>query len=138
MVVGEIDLNSGIGCNERMRKTDKKIENQLRLVLTDVCEAALKKIDGFEWLTHLVEYSDFPNSLKVICIFDTNENLAVYLSKRASSYEAKSAEDDLKLLIQIKLLGMGVSIKNIDRHVTFDTEEDCAKEHNGKWQNRLS
>jgi len=29
-----------------MRKTDKKIDNQLRLVLTDVCEVALKEIDG--------------------------------------------------------------------------------------------
>ncbi len=117
-----------------MRKTDKKIENQLILVLTDVCETALKAIDGFQWLTHLVEYTDFPNSLKIICIFDTNENLAVYLSKSTSSY----AEGELKSLIQKKLQEMGVSIKNIDRHVTFDTEEDCAKEHNGKWQNRLS
>ena len=113
-----------------MRKTDKKIENQLILVLTAVCETALKEIDGFQWLTHLVEYTDFPNSLKVICIFDTNENLAVYLSK--------NIEDELKSLIQKKLQEVGVSIKNIDRQVTFDTEEDCAKEHNGKWQNRFS
>ena len=46
----------------RLRKTDKKIENQLILVLTAVCETALKEIDGFQWLTHLVEYTDFPNS----------------------------------------------------------------------------
>ena len=134
MVSEAIDLNRGIGCNERMRKTDKKTENQLRLVLTDACETALKEIDGFQWLTHLVEYSDFPTSLKIICIFDTNENLAVYLSKSAS----KSAGGELKSLIQKKLQGMGVSIKNIDRHVKFDTEENCEKEHNGKWQNRLS
>ena len=130
MVSEAIDLSRGIGCNELMRKTDKKIENQLRLVLTEACETALKEIDGFQWLTHLVEYSDFPNSLKIICIFDTNENLAVYLSN--------SAGDELKSLIQKKLQEMGVSIKNIDRHVKFDTEENCAKEHNGKWQNRLS
>ena len=37
-----------------MRKSDKKIENQLRLTLTDVCETALKRFNGFEWLTHLL------------------------------------------------------------------------------------
>ena len=112
-----------------MRKTDKKMENQLRRVLTEVCETALKKIDGFQWLTHIVEYSDFPSSLKVICIFDTNENVSYYVSK--------NAEGDLKSLIQKKLQEIGVSIKNIDRHVTFDTEENCAKEHDGKWHERL-
>ena len=112
-----------------MRKTDKKIDNQLRLVLTDVCETALKQIDGFQWLTHIVEYSDFPNSLKVMCIFDTNENLSCYVSKNAGG--------ELKSFIRKKLQEIGVSIKNIDRHVTFDTEENCAKEHDGKWHKRL-
>ncbi|HCC80946.1 MAG TPA: Fis family transcriptional regulator, partial [Methylophaga sp.] len=44
-----------------MRKTDKKIDNELRLKLTDVCEQGLKNIAGFQWLTHLVNYDDYPN-----------------------------------------------------------------------------
>ena len=39
-----------------MRKTDKKIDNNLRIVLTEVCEIALKEVTGFQWLTHLVDY----------------------------------------------------------------------------------
>ena len=57
-----------------MRKSDKKLDNQLRLVLTDVCETALKEVEGFQWLTHVVNYSNFPQSLRVVCVFDTNEN----------------------------------------------------------------
>lgn len=53
-----------------MRKKDKKIDNELRLVLIDACEQALKDITGFQWLTHfLVNYDDFPNSLMVACVF---------------------------------------------------------------------
>jgi len=121
-----------------MRKTDKKIENQLRLILTDVCEIALKEIDGFQWLTHLVEYSNFPNSLKVVCVFDTNENLSAYHSCCGAKSVAGNPGKELKPLIQKKLQGMGINIKNIDCQVIFDTEENCAKEHNGKWQTRLS
>ena len=79
-----------------MRKIDKKIDNQLRAALTDVCETALKEIDGFLWLTHFVNYSNFPKSLKIVCIFDTDENLATFLSK-----DSKNA---LVALIEKKLV----------------------------------
>jgi len=46
-----------------MRKTDKKRDNTLRLALTEVCDIALKDIAGFQWLTHCVNYSNFPQSL---------------------------------------------------------------------------
>ncbi|OUS25898.1 Fis family transcriptional regulator [Thalassotalea sp. 42_200_T64] len=113
-----------------MRKTDKKIDNQLRTALTDVCETALKEIDGFQWLTHLVNYANFPESLKVVCIFDSNENLALFLSK--------GSKKELTSLIQVKLHGMGVNLKNVVAHISYDTEENCEKQHNGKWANRLS
>ena len=45
-----------------MRKSDKKIENQIRDVLTDVCEDTLKGYDGFLWVTHTVNFSSFPQS----------------------------------------------------------------------------
>lgn len=62
-----------------MRKSDKKVENQLRIALTEVCEAALKNGNGFQWLTHQVNYSNFPKSLQVICVFDINESLARFM-----------------------------------------------------------
>lgn len=112
-----------------MRKIDRKIDNQLRLVLTDVCEITLKEINGFQWLTHLVNYSNFPKSLKVVCVFDTNENLSCFMSK--------DSKKELTSLIQVKLHEAGVKVKNVTDHILYDTEENCEKEHNGKWADRL-
>jgi len=112
-----------------MRKSDKKMDNQLRLVLTDVCETALKEVDGFQWLTHLVNYSSFPKSLKVVCVFDTNENLSLFMSK--------SSRNALASLIQKKLQEVGVNIKDMSGQIVYDTEENCALEHKGKWAERL-
>ena len=112
-----------------MRKTDKKIDNQLRLALTDVCDTALKEIDGFRWLTHMVNYLNFPGSLNVVCVFETNDQLATF----------KTDENERKLtaLIQMKLNAIGIKFKNVAKHVSYDTEENCDKEHNGNWANRL-
>lgn len=112
-----------------MRKSDKKIENQLRAVLTEVCHVALKDISGFQWLTHLVNYSDFPGSLKVVCVFDSTENL--------SSFMAGGRRDELGSLIQSKLTAMGVKLKNVASHIVYDTEEYRGRNHNGKWADRL-
>jgi len=112
-----------------MRKTDKKIDNQLRLALTDVCETALKEIDGFQWLTHRVNFSDFPKSLKVVCVFDTDEQL--------STFTLNNSKHSLTSLIQVKLNEIGVKLKNVSDHILYDTEEDCAKVHNGNWAKRL-
>jgi len=112
-----------------MRKTDKKIDNQLRLVLTDVCETTLKEVNGFQWLTHSINYSNVPKSLKIVCVFDTNDNL--------SSFMSKDSKQQLTALIQLKLHGINFKIKNIVNHITYDTEENCEKTHDGKWANRL-
>lgn len=114
-----------------MRKTDKKIDNQLRLVLTDACEAALKEIDGFQWLTHRVNYSNFPKSLKIICVFETNEQLANFTSNSKSSKKLFTA------LIQTKLNETAVNFKNVTEHILYDTEENCATDHHGNWADRL-
>ncbi len=113
-----------------MRKTDKKLDNQLRRVLTTVCETALKKSNGFLWLTHLIDYSSFPQSLKVICVFDSNENLADFISK--------SCRKDLELLIQTQLSEIDINLPKIADHISYDSEENCTDQHNGKWANRLS
>lgn len=113
-----------------MRKTDKKIDNQLRLALTEVCEKALKDIEGFLWLTHLVNYSYFPKSFKVVCVFNTNENLSNFMSH--------ANRKDLECLIQIKLAEIGVNVKNVSDHIAYDTEQNCEHVHNGNWAIRLS
>ena len=112
-----------------MRKTDKKIDNQLRLLLTEACEIALKDIHGFQWLTHLVNYSNFPKSLKVVCVFDTDENLSCFMSQKSKT--------ELASLIQMKLHIVDVEVKNMTNYIFYDTEQNCHKEHDDKWASRL-
>lgn len=108
-----------------MRKSDKKIDNAIRNVLTDVCDIALEKYDGFVWLTHFVNYNQFPESLSVVCVYDTNERLA------------KTNKNKLRSLIKDKLALIHIKFKDIRQHVSFDTEENCDKENNGSWNERF-
>ena len=100
-----------------MRKTDKKIENQLRVVLTEVCEIALKEFTGFQWLTHLVDYAKFPESLKVVCVFDTNENLTNFMETKSNL--------EMSALIKTRFVESGISLKKMANYITYDTEENC-------------
>lgn len=93
-----------------MRKSDKKTENAIIAVLTEVCEAAKDSHPGFQWLTHTVNYNNFPESLKVICVFDSSEHLA----------QADTAS--LAAQIQQKLASIGIQIKSIHKCVSFTVE----------------
>lgn len=97
-----------------MRKRDKKIENQLRISLTEVCEATLKEDIGFQWLTHTVDYQKFPDSLKITCLFDTPENLASFLK----------STHKLRLINQIigQLNHAGIQLNKPSRQIVFDVE----------------
>jgi len=112
-----------------MKKTDKRIESTLVASLTEVCEAALKDVEGFQWITHLVNYSDYPKSLSVICVLDRKDALARLVASGKDEY--------LRSLIKETLNRSGIPIKNIQSQVSFDTEEACEKQHGGKWSERL-
>ena len=112
-----------------MRKSDKKLDNQIRSGLTDVCEAALKDLEGFQWLTHLVNFNNFPQSLKVICVFDTNDSLDNYLLSGKNDY--------IQSLIVSELQKLDISLKSVRNQILFDTEENCKSQHNGNWSKRL-
>jgi hypothetical protein len=112
-----------------MKKSDKKIENTLRKALTEVCEIALDEVAGFKWITHFVNYNDFPNSLSVVCVFDTNNDLSNTLSSHKDDY--------LRGLIKEKLDSANIQIRDIRQLVSFDTEEACSTEHAGKWHERF-
>lgn len=111
-----------------MRKTDKKIDKQICEVLTEVCEATLKENTGFQWLTHLVNYSRFPQSLQVVCVFDTNDQL--------NAFTTKDSHLEFNERIQKSLSGIGISINS--RQISYDTEENCTKANNGKWDDRFA
>ncbi|MFT7299907.1 MAG: hypothetical protein ACI89Z_000359 [Porticoccus sp.] len=112
-----------------MRKIDKKIENSLRLSLTEVCEAALENINGFRWLTHFANYDNFPSSLSIVCVFNTNSDLA--------DTRSSNKDDYLRDLIKQKLENEKIKVRDIRQHVSFDTEENCGGEHRGNWQERF-
>lgn len=113
-----------------MRKSDKKLDNDIRKQLTEVCEQKLKTIDGFEWLTHTVNYSNFPASLRIFCVFDTNVQLQAFA---ASADKDKITEAITKALSSLK-----IKLPPRNKLVNFDSEENCQREHRGNWQARLA
>lgn len=109
-----------------MKKTDKKIDNAIIKVLTDVCETAKDNFDGFQWLTHFVDFNNVSSSLTVVCVFETNQQLD------------NADIEKICQLINSQLLSINIKIKNIGAQVKFDTEEDCSKQHGGNWDKRFA
>lgn len=112
-----------------MKKTDKALENTIVKVLTQVCEESLKAIDGFQWLTHLVNYKDFPRSLTVICVFETQNQIAKLL-------DSPQHEDLMNNIIN-QLSSAGIQLPKKQKHIKFDSEEACNINNAGNWANRF-
>ncbi|MFD1382484.1 hypothetical protein ACFQ45_03850 [Rhodanobacter aciditrophus] len=112
-----------------MRKSDKKIEKQLRDALNQVCDQLLEENIGFQWVTHLVDYDRFPASLKIICIFETEAAM--------SQYQASQGFAALPNLVNRALENHQIVLKNLKKHLFFDNEEACARTHEGNWAARL-
>lgn len=112
-----------------MNKTTKKLEANLVRALTIACEQAKVEIAGFNWLTHTADYANFPGSLLVRCIFDTNQSLII----------AKDAGHCSRIvsLVQKQLIKAGILLKTPKRHVLFDSEEACESQHQGNWKKRI-
>ncbi|MBR9729142.1 Fis family transcriptional regulator [Shewanella intestini] len=117
-----------------MKKTDKKRDNQLRILLTQLCDTAVDEIAGFQWLTHLVNYSRFPQSLKIVVVFDNQTNLA-----RFSDQSRVQQCNKLQFIQQLKakLASADIQFSDINQHVIFDTETACEQQHQGNWAARL-
>ncbi len=96
-------------------KTQKKIDNNVRLALTAACEQFLEDISGFQWLTHEADYSNFPASLLITCVFDTAE------SQQQACQNGDS--DKMQSAIQRQLLKIGVILKIVKQQVIFDSED---------------
>lgn len=113
-----------------MRKSDKKLDNDIRKVLTSICEQEFESVDGFVWLTHSVNYADFPDSLKIICVFDTDEKVKQFVS----------SDNKVRVIsvIQSALGRLNIKLKKPDKHIMFDSEQHCEKENNGNWAARLA
>jgi hypothetical protein len=112
-----------------MKKTDKTLENTIITLLTKVCEQSLKDLGGFQWLTHSVNYNDFPRSLTIICIFDTQDQVSKIV--KSPNY------DYLTSMIVEQLKSAGIQLPNPQKQIKFDSEEGCTIEHAGNWKRRL-
>ena len=106
-----------------MNKSDKKLEQRICNALTDVCHWAQETEPEFEWLTHQVNYKQFPQSLQISCIF----------TSFAAQQNCNS--DLLKAAIIEALKQLDIAIKPNQIH--FDNEQDCSQQHQGNWAKRL-
>lgn len=108
-------------------KTQKKIDGQIVRALTAVCEQSREDVTGFEWLTHQVDFTNFPASLLVTCVFQ-------------GEAERESAEQGgvLRPRIQRALLGIGVRLKSAPQQIRFDSEAACFDQADGDWSRRLA
>jgi hypothetical protein len=111
-------------------KTQKKIDGNIVRALTAVCDQSLDDIKGFQWLTHQADYTNFPASLLITCVFRTEDDCAQLLQ----------GEDAQRLLkrIQAGLLKVGIKFKSLSQQVVFDSEEACETQHEGDWAVRLA
>ena len=112
-----------------MNKRDIKFEKELIKVLTLCCEDFKSTIDGFEWLTHTVNFSNKAQSIKIVCVFDNNGTL----NNAADKNELKRMSHE----IVISLKSLGITIKKPAKHIVFDSEENCKLSHEGNWDKRL-
>lgn len=108
----------------------KYLENELNTALGRACEAAREEIPGFQWVTHVVDFSDVNGSIQVVWVFDSNRHLAEALRAGYDAY--------LGHLTREALAAAGISVDDVDHHVDFDSEEECARVHGGDWKLRLT
>lgn len=94
-----------------MRKSDKKIENKLRKALTTVCDHALLHCEGYLWISHQVNYQQFPQSLRITCMFSSSEL-------------ARQADEDqhLSKLIMAQLKAIEIQLKQPQKQISFKHE----------------
>ncbi|VVM89179.1 hypothetical protein PS634_02725 [Pseudomonas fluorescens] len=112
------------------KREQAQTERSLIAALTQSCETAKSEIPGFCWLTHEVDYANFPASLQVIWAFDTvaakDQALSQGLDQRMIQLTADALDE------------LDITLKTLAGHVHFDSEEQCLRENGGNWELRLS
>nr|WP_136251797.1 Fis family transcriptional regulator [Ningiella ruwaisensis] len=112
-----------------MKKTIKKLDNNVVKALTKVCERLKDKNPHFLWLTHTADYANFPNSLLVYFVFSDRNAV--------SEFNCSDEKDRVIKHMHSELLKAGVLLKQPKRHVFVDSEEACELEHQGDWAARI-
>ena len=110
-----------------MTKTDKKLDQLICNTLHGVCETALSNCEGFEWLTHTVNYKHFPASLQVCCVFTDKQS-------QQQAIESGASNNLTSTIVQALA---DCRIKISPSQVTLDNEQACDEQHLGNWNKRL-
>lgn len=100
-----------------MRKSDKKLDNQIRKALTALCEDTFKDLTGFCFVTHTVNYQKFPQTLQVACVFEDAQALLNFKNSEHFLTTRTQIENALK---QIK-----INIAAIKECVIFITKQEA-------------
>jgi len=108
-----------------MNRTEKKTENAIIRALNNVCETLKNEYSGFSWLTHFVVHSEFPESLKIVCVFDTNHSLEA----AKNSGILHSVTELTKFQFEVE----GVSAPSIGVAIYCDSEENGADAGSNRW-----
>jgi len=97
-----------------MKKTHKKIENNLHKTLTVACEKIKDETNLFSWLTHDVNYDSFPQSLIISCCLIDGNALA--------EIEDSALDSFIKNTIKEQLNVTGVNNFNVHKQVQYIIE----------------
>ncbi|VVN40357.1 hypothetical protein PS862_03121 [Pseudomonas fluorescens] len=112
------------------KREQAHIERRLVATLTEACETAKAELVGFVWLTHEIDYAEFPSSLRVVWVFDTQAQKDQAL---ASGQGGRMIE-----LTAEALTAAQVPLNSVSAHVQFDSEEECRRANGGNWPLRLA
>jgi hypothetical protein len=112
------------------KREQAHIERLLVATLTEACETAKAEMVGFAWLTHEVDYAEFPSSLRVVWVFDTQ---AQKDQAMASGQGGRMVELTAQALTEAQ-----VPVSPVSAHVQFDSEEECQRANGGNWPQRLA
>lgn len=110
-------------------RQQRQLDRELSRTLTQACEVAKAEFAGFAWVTHEVQWDDFPASLRIIWIFESNADIARALKA--------SRDKRLMSLSDSALREAGIALKRIEKHVHLDSEEECLRADAGNWRARL-
>ncbi len=94
----------------------KSFEKQLINALTQICEQHKTANNGFIWLTHLVNLHDIEASLKVVCVFENQQQIL--------AAEQSQQTHTMQQQITSAVASLGVNVKNPGKLVRFATEEN--------------
>lgn len=91
-----------------------KIERRLSRALRAACKVAENEVSGFAWVTHAVDYKEYPDTLMVTWVFDSPASLREAMEN--------GVHDRLCTLTAEAFAKSGVRIEDATPHVRFDHE----------------